>query len=128
MCCFFFFQAEDGIRDKLVTGVQTCALPISFGLGQPPHRVDVVRLDAIEIVLGLRVNHAEDGISVGLAVDVRNAPVVTDNRDRPRFTLPASELGRPALCTGSDDEKKENAQASHTNPWFKTVAKFRSQI
>src|SRR2546425_8619033 len=29
---FFFFQAEDGIRDKLVTGVQTCALPI---LGAP---------------------------------------------------------------------------------------------
>src|SRR2546425_6785374 len=27
---FFFFQAEDGIRDKLVTGVQTCALPISL--------------------------------------------------------------------------------------------------
>src|SRR2546423_14772935 len=26
----FFFQAEDGIRDKLVTGVQTCALPISL--------------------------------------------------------------------------------------------------
>src|SRR2546427_7154071 len=29
-CCFFFFQAEDGIRDLTVTGVQTCALPISF--------------------------------------------------------------------------------------------------
>src|SRR2546429_6589353 len=38
MCCaecsaltdvFFFFQAEDGIRDVAVTGVQTCALPIS---------------------------------------------------------------------------------------------------
>src|SRR2546426_3318234 len=30
-CClyFFFFQAEDGIRDYKVTGVQTCALPIS---------------------------------------------------------------------------------------------------
>src|SRR5258708_37139341 len=26
---FFFFQGEDGIRDDLVTGVQTCALPIS---------------------------------------------------------------------------------------------------
>ena len=25
---FFFFQAEDGIRDHCVTGVQTCALPI----------------------------------------------------------------------------------------------------
>src|SRR5260370_11791722 len=32
LCCFFFFQAEDGIRDSSVTGVQTCALPIS------PHR------------------------------------------------------------------------------------------
>src|SRR3989441_10163518 len=31
---FFFFQAEDGIRDKLVTGVQTCALPISPGAFQ----------------------------------------------------------------------------------------------
>src|SRR5437762_10036606 len=27
---FFFFQAEDGIRDTSVTGVQTCALPISL--------------------------------------------------------------------------------------------------
>src|SRR5256886_3724434 len=27
--CVFFFQAEDGIRDLTVTGVQTCALPIS---------------------------------------------------------------------------------------------------
>src|SRR5260370_30751183 len=31
MCVvFFFFQAEDGIRDSSVTGVQTCALPICF--------------------------------------------------------------------------------------------------
>src|SRR5256885_11789932 len=29
VCFFFFFQAEDGIRDYKVTGVQTCALPIS---------------------------------------------------------------------------------------------------
>src|SRR5260370_30183266 len=31
---FFFFQAEDGIRDSSVTGVQTCALPISAVGGQ----------------------------------------------------------------------------------------------
>src|SRR5437867_11553194 len=31
---FFFFQAEDGIRDRTVTGVQTCALPI-FGPAAP---------------------------------------------------------------------------------------------
>src|SRR5699024_11241003 len=30
--CYFFFQAEDGIRDRNVTGVQTCALPISLFL------------------------------------------------------------------------------------------------
>src|SRR5438552_19024860 len=40
---FFFFQAEDGIRDDLVTGVQTCALPISRLFGgalrhKPPRR------------------------------------------------------------------------------------------
>src|SRR5207302_3632297 len=34
MRSFFFFQAEDGIRDFHVTGVQTCALPIS---GRPGH-------------------------------------------------------------------------------------------
>src|SRR2546425_9216075 len=33
---FFFFQAEDGIRDKLLTGVQTCALPISLERGGRP--------------------------------------------------------------------------------------------
>src|SRR2546430_12427150 len=47
LCCsssdsfnFFFFQAEDGIRDLTVTGVQTCALPIC-----PPrsHRRDEAR-------------------------------------------------------------------------------------
>src|SRR5256885_12165809 len=37
----FFFQAEDGIRDYKVTGVQTCALPISSGNAQRPG--DIVR-------------------------------------------------------------------------------------
>src|SRR5437763_10074273 len=44
---FFFFQAEDGIRDTSVTGVQTCALPIFYGsngyLGQ----------NSTDIVVGL---------------------------------------------------------------------------
>src|SRR5207253_4920141 len=38
----FFFQAEDGIRDGHVTGVQTCALPISMAMnrrGKPPRAV-----------------------------------------------------------------------------------------
>src|SRR5699024_11329493 len=36
LCVFFFFQAEDGIRDRNVTGVQTCALPIWGSRGRNP--------------------------------------------------------------------------------------------
>src|SRR5207302_7892227 len=52
LCCanrffvffFFFFQAEDGIRDFHVTGVQTCALPISErGSLEAPDRASVLR-------------------------------------------------------------------------------------
>src|SRR5256885_6780627 len=42
---FFFFQAEDGIRDYKVTGVQTCALPI-----YPPSKLDE-RLTRIEKII-----------------------------------------------------------------------------
>src|SRR5260221_4380042 len=41
---FFFFQAEDGIRDHCVTGVQTCALPISsraFCASSTSERIDL---------------------------------------------------------------------------------------
>src|SRR5437870_7092971 len=41
---FFFFQAEDGIRDGHVTGVQTCALPISTcGIFTPIRRKNATR-------------------------------------------------------------------------------------
>src|SRR2546430_7186220 len=39
---FFFFQAEDGIRDLTVTGVQTCALPISQRRGNSVYLPDRV--------------------------------------------------------------------------------------
>src|SRR2546430_5858797 len=44
---FFFFQAEDGIRDLTVTGVQTCALPIW-------NQVDQQRRDPVNKFLRLR--------------------------------------------------------------------------
>src|SRR5256885_12582525 len=40
---FFFFQAEDGIRDYKVTGVQTCALPISRAIRPPRSACCVTR-------------------------------------------------------------------------------------
>ena len=44
VCVFcFFFQAEDGIRDVAVTGVQTCALPISsFDAKMKPRALTVL--------------------------------------------------------------------------------------
>src|SRR5256886_11256903 len=42
---FFFFQAEDGIRDLTVTGVQTCALPISVGALNPGDLPPVLDLE-----------------------------------------------------------------------------------
>src|SRR2546430_6580022 len=46
ICFFFFFQAEDGIRDLTVTGVQTCALPIwlaTRGSGTSPSGPRTIR-------------------------------------------------------------------------------------
>src|SRR5437763_12182647 len=63
---FFFFQAEDGIRDTSVTGVQTCALPIFAGrlpivvveraLDRPaprePERLELRRVDDARVFAG----------------------------------------------------------------------------
>ena len=47
----FFFQAEDGIRCKLVTGVQTCALPIYVPVIPLDQRVEMLEaLDCVDIV------------------------------------------------------------------------------
>src|SRR2546429_443061 len=43
--CFFFFQAEDGIRDVAVTGVQTCALPI-YRIGRGMRRYGAAMIGA----------------------------------------------------------------------------------
>src|SRR2546425_9774991 len=62
---FFFFQAEDGIRDKLVTGVQTCALPISRPLRSAAalRRRETFRLWTRAIgVRPARVREHQDGV------------------------------------------------------------------
>src|SRR5438552_14825240 len=59
---FFFFQAEDGIRDDLVTGVQTCALPIFDA--RTPVGNGVLTCDTVESALdrcGLPGSHEDKG-------------------------------------------------------------------
>src|SRR6266850_4849928 len=57
----FFFQAEDGIRDYKVTGVQTCALPIFAGFAAlDRHTVQVTLTEAlVPFVAVLAVGHAK---------------------------------------------------------------------
>src|SRR6266550_7387918 len=63
---FFFFQAEDGIRDVAVTGVQTCALPICFpGLLELPLGGSVYEL--LEEHFGAEPDEAVERIEVVLA-------------------------------------------------------------
>src|SRR5256885_7488306 len=58
VCLFFFFQAEDGIRDYKVTGVQTCALPISLSPGEiaAPLRGVLSRQKNTRVLLGEAVD------------------------------------------------------------------------
>src|SRR2546423_10513272 len=82
---FFFFQAEDGIRDKLVTGVQTCALPIfpvalaefDAVLGERPNQV-ARRRDDVHVTEEQLVDFAipgseitDEGLRVNVSVGVR---------------------------------------------------------
>src|SRR5699024_11308100 len=67
LCCrgFFFSQAEDGIRDRNVTGVQTCALPISafvflISLNLAPAWVVAIIVCRELAVTGLRLILAEN--------------------------------------------------------------------
>src|SRR5258708_10322803 len=50
---FFFFQAADGIRDDLVTGVQTCALPICLRRAEVTH-LKVSDIDSKRMVIHVR--------------------------------------------------------------------------
>src|SRR3712207_7212458 len=76
---FFFFQAEDGIRDIGVTGVQTCALPIFRAVLE--HRVEELE----------HVVEAADGV-LALA-DVR--PLARRPPDEPRRPEQPADVDRP---------------------------------
>src|SRR5699024_11242012 len=59
--CFFFFQAEDGIRYRNVTGVQTCALPISFRTPSAVSLSDFFMRPSVEPARGGRRPRANPG-------------------------------------------------------------------
>src|SRR6266536_4973852 len=86
---FFFFQAEDGIRDPLVTGVQTCALPIYRGI----HEV---------------VDVAEPG-DRATAADQEHVAV----EDRPRDLTDDSRRTRPVDGRGPQNDRVQAVRRAH---------------
>src|SRR3989449_8013137 len=76
----FFFQAEDGIRDVAVTGVQTCALPISGNSGGP-----LVNMQGE--VIGINTAIVAGGSGIGFAIPSNMArKIYTELRDKGRVT------------------------------------------
>src|ERR1039457_5142049 len=70
MVLFFFFQAEDGIRDYKVTGVQTCALPIYIaedGKAHQPLMVHRALYGSVELFFGILLEHYAGAFPVWLA-------------------------------------------------------------
>src|SRR5690349_22591405 len=94
MC--FFFQAEDGIRDLYVTGVQTCALPILTT--QPPFEHEPVMVDRIVDLFG--------PVPAGTVVD---ATVGGAGQDRKSTRLNSShvEISYAVFCLKKKKKKKK---------------------
>src|SRR5688572_32654206 len=79
---FFFFQAEDGIRDLTVTGVQTCALPISTrrpARGGSQHGAEPCRQD---VEVG-EVHRSEER-RVGKSVDLGGRRIIKKKKKKKR--------------------------------------------
>src|SRR5256885_3325640 len=104
--CFFFFQAEDGIRDYKVTGVQTCALPIFQALQA---LVGGVRTK----VTALSQSGAVAGVS--LNADNTALPVMWRNNETTARTLPAGLLGLVATNCVPADVDDHSRSEEHTS-------------
>src|SRR2546429_5089404 len=82
---YFFFQAEDGIRDVAVTGVQTCALPIYLDVDYSPnHAFRVVQLTPSGSACSIQIGKGLTDARVG---SLRNVYLVVTDLDATRTQL-----------------------------------------
>src|SRR5690606_40841125 len=111
---FFFFQAEDGIRDFHVTGVQTCALPIV--VRELPDRV------ARDEVADLLSARGRDGVPAAPVVQgARDALLTVEEQLEPAVQtetpgdLGGDRLGGGAVGVGAlpEDRKSTRLNSSH---------------
>src|SRR5258708_13197878 len=94
LCFFFFFQAEDGIRDDLVTGVQTCALPISGIIGAIS--VTGWALDNVEVTKVEVLREPVGSEPKGSLIFIGNATLVAGARPDVQMAYPNPPLNNLA--------------------------------
>src|SRR2546427_133768 len=82
LSCIFFFQAEDGIRDLTVTGVQTCALPICKGCALQGLAIDAQGLLPQALADALEGIPAAEGKVVYLTPTLHNPTTATMGAER----------------------------------------------
>src|SRR2546423_15410877 len=102
---FFFFQAEDGIRDKLVTGVQTCALPIWLTA-----RLRALRRYSLDLCLGRMV-----GADNSEPVYVGRFGLTDSERSEERRVGKSVDLGGRRIIKKKKKKEKRISQMSGTD-------------
>src|SRR2546430_8457422 len=107
LCIFFFFQAEDGIRDLTVTGVQTCALPIST----------IMRLGRVVAECDPRVETARRlaELMLGGELKLPTNPHRNGGERRPRLDRESGVEGKRVDLGGRRIIKKKKRQRTTTN-------------
>src|SRR5690606_40744958 len=103
---FFFFQAEDGIRDFHVTGVQTCALPICNGQEQDlidGHTYFAVVDPNFPTALGLSLTPGGDAIPLDLN------PLFTSGNDT--YRSEERRVGKECRSRWSADQQRKSEHA-----------------
>src|SRR6266850_4284414 len=122
---FFFFQAEDGIRDYKVTGVQTCALPISgapaaLGVDGGHDTADpreLLRAARARRLHGGRGGGPVRGVAADRAEEARDAPGPARARGGAPGRSAISGV-RPAPCVfrGTGRGREARRRALHRDP------------
>src|SRR2546430_8823900 len=103
---FFFFQAEDGIRDLTVTGVQTCALPISGrveAVRAQRQRLSSVHASSSSFLLSCLLSRAIMAIWRFAVIRLRRRSVVLDPFQCPHPTRhTCTDLRQPPATGGCE--------------------------
>src|SRR5699024_11811138 len=102
MCLYFFFQAEDGIRDRNVTGVQTCALPIFCIFKRK--RMGQTNLEKIQIMKACFMGLGYIGLPTAIIAAGSGIQVIGRSEERRVGKECSCGVGREAGRTEEDEE------------------------